>query len=111
LSDERIIVRELNGVHHVFGTPYPGLARYMASPEHGPLKGIFMLRQTPQNQVRRLNPVDAAAELVSCSFPPIWSVEGMGFTMDFAERLCRQVPCYELGFVPDPSVIPFVRSL
>jgi len=48
--------------------------------------------------------------LVRC-FPPLWDAEGMRFTLDFCAHLVGEVPCYELGFVPDGSVVDFVRCV
>ena len=40
---------------------------------------------------------------------PLWDAAGMRFTLDFCAQLVADVPCYELGFVPDEHVLDVVR--
>jgi hypothetical protein len=110
LSDDRIIVRPLSGGFTMYGTPWHGEAR-ISSPEGAPLKKIFFLEQASQNYVHQLSPGDAAARLLVRCFPPFYDKQGMTFIVDFLGRLAEEVPCFELGFVPDFSVINFVRGL
>jgi hypothetical protein len=110
LSDDRIIVREKDSVFWIYGTPWHGDAR-VASPLAVPLERIFILRHAPQNQALRLKPFDLAARLFVRCFPPFWDQTGVEFSLQLLDRLCQSVPGYELGFVPDESVIDYVRSI
>lgn len=110
LSDDRVIVRKREGRFWIHGTPWYGSVR-AASPKTVPLEHVFIIRHASANQVAFLK----ASEVVSCilvrSFPTFWDAEGMSFSIDFLGQLSQSVPCYELGFVPDRSVIDFVRCI
>jgi hypothetical protein len=110
LSDDRVIVRERGGRFWAYGTPWHGDAR-AASPEGAPLDQIFIIRHAAENSAARLAPADASSRLLARSFPTFWDAPGMAFTLEFLEKLSRTVPCYDLGFVPDASVVDFVRCL
>lgn len=110
LSDDRVVVRWREGRFWAYGTPWCGDAR-AASPQGVPLERIFVLRQAGENQALPLAPLDAASRLLVRSFPTFWDAEGMAFTVDFLGRLVQTVPCYELGFLPQPSVVEYVRCL
>ena len=110
LSDDRVIVRQREGRFWVYGTPWHGDAR-VASPKAVPVEQIFIIQQADENKALPLNPLDAASRLLVRSFPAFWDAEGMAFTLEFLGQLSQAVPCYELGFVPDESVVDFVRCL
>lgn len=110
LSDDRVILRKRDGQFWMYGTPWHGDAR-IASPEGGPLNRIFVIQHAPQNYAVKLSAVEMAAHLLVRAFPTFWYAEGMDFALKFLDELVQTVPCYELGFVPDSSVVDFVRCL
>jgi hypothetical protein len=110
LSDDRVIVRQREGRFWIYGTPWHGDV-HAALPLAAPLEQVFILKQTPQNQVNPIQPTEATAQLLVRVFPTFWNPQGMAFTLQFLAEMSQAVPCYELGFVPDPSVVSFVRCL
>ncbi|MEW5868421.1 MAG: hypothetical protein AB1894_04040 [Chloroflexota bacterium] len=109
-TDDRVIIQKQGGEYVIHGTPWHGTAQY-ASPGSAPLQQIHILQQTPQNQARRLPPAQAAAQLMVRAFTTPWDSQGTAFTLDFLAELAGQVPCFELGFTPQPEVVEFVRCL
>jgi hypothetical protein len=109
LSDDRVIVREVDGKFWMYGTPWHG-EEEISSPRKVELTHIFFLRHGQQNELAPLRRAEAAAELFSRSFPTFFSPSGLGFTLEFLDRLTASVACAELSFVPDERVIDFVRS-
>lgn len=110
LSDDRIIVRRMEGRFWMYGTPWHGDAK-ASSPEKVPLEKIFFLRHAKMNKVKRIEGIAAASKLLVCSFPTFWDKKGMEFTLGFIDELTREVPCYELSFVPDERVLDLVKSI
>lgn len=110
LSDDRVIVRKREGRFMVYGTPWHGDA-CAAAPDAAPLERIFIIRHAPENNITLLKPAEAASRLLVRSFPTFWDAEGMASTLEFLDELTRTVPCYDLGFVPDGSVVDFVRCI
>lgn len=110
LSDDRVIVRKRGHRFWAYGTPWHGDAR-LASPQGIPLRKLFFIRHARGNEVAPIKPAEAVPRLLVRSFPPFWDAEGMAFTLDFLSQLSQAVACYELGFVPNGSIVDFVRSL
>jgi len=108
LSDDRVIIRKHEGKLWVYGTPWHGIAR-CGYPQAAPLTRIFFLNQAAENQLRPLKPIEAHTKMLVRSFPTYWNSAGMDFTLGFLDELVQDVPCFELGFVPDNSVVDFVR--
>jgi hypothetical protein len=108
LSDDRLIVRKIDGRMVVYGTPWHGDEPF-ASSGPAPLARIFFLRHGPANRLHKVSTSEAAARLLACSFVPFYDPRGMEFTLGFLDELTRGVPCHDLEFTPDQSVIDFVR--
>jgi len=104
LSDDRIILRERDGQIWMYGTPWHGDAG-IASPDCAALSGIYLLEHGCSNERIPLPPGRAAAELLARSFVTHHSEEGIRFTLEFLDRVARQVPCSIFQFVPDESAV------
>ncbi len=110
LNDDRIVIRRHKKRFWMFGTPFHG-EYTKVSPRGIPLEKIFFLRHAEANDIRRKKGVVASSMLLARCFPPLWDAEGMSYTLDFCDRLVTDVPCYELGFVPNQKIVDFVRCV
>ena len=110
LNDDRIVLRLHDGHFWMHGTPWHGDYTDV-SPQGVPLERVFFLRHEEANRTDRKEDATAATMLLTRCFPPLWDEEGMRFTLDFCAQLVADVPCYELGFVPDMGIVDFVRTV
>ena len=110
LNDDRIIVREKDGDLWMYGTPWHGDFDEL-SLKGLPIRKIFFLRHSEKNSAVPRKGAEAVSMLVTRSFPPLWDQKGMEFTLGFIDELTREVPCYELGFLPDEGVVDLVRNI
>ena len=108
LSDDRTLVRKIDGELRMFGTPWHGEAKF-GSARGIKLEKIFFLRHGQNNTAQRLSVAGSVQKLLQCSFPPYWDAAGMGYTVAFFEQLATRVPCYEMTFEPDARVIEFLK--
>lgn len=108
LSDDRVVVREVDGRLLAYGTPWHGDEPF-AAPGPAPLAGIFFLRHGTPHRLTALSAAEAAARLFACSFVPLYDARALEFTLALLETVVRRVPCRELQFAPEASVIDFVR--
>jgi len=109
VSDDRVIVRQVEGVWRMFGTPWHGEAE-LSSPASAPLAAIHLLAQAPRTELVDLAPAAAAASLFGCAFPPFYDAKAVAFTLDCLDSLVRDVPVRLLRFLPDRSAVDCVRS-
>jgi hypothetical protein len=109
VSDDRVIVREHNGVMWMFGTPWHGEAE-LSMPEGVPLAGVYLLVQSEANALRPLDAAEAVARLFRCAFPLFYDGESLDFTLSFLARLAASVPVRELQFTLDRSVVNLVLA-
>jgi hypothetical protein len=110
LSDDRVIVRHIEGRYWMYGTPWHGEAP-LAAAVRAPLTHVFLLRHSRVNQASPVSKVDATTQLFACCFPPFHSSSGVAFVLDMLGAVSSALPCAELGFAPDADVKQFVRRL
>jgi hypothetical protein len=107
ISDDRVIVREIDGELRMFGTPWHGEAE-LASPSSAPLTGVYLLTQAAENELRELPPAVAVARLFGCTFPPFHDAAAIEFTMSMLERIVSRVPVREFRFTLDRNALKLI---
>jgi hypothetical protein len=109
LSDDRIILRQIDKKLWMYGTPWHGEAM-LASPDRAPLERIYFLEKGAKNGVVSQKNSESVGNLIACSFIPFYSQDALSFTLSFFEEVVKAVPCYDLSFVPDQRVVEFVQK-
>jgi len=110
LNDDRIIVRAREGAYWMYGTPWHGTFDKISLTAM-PIEKIFFLKHGKENILRPKTDSEAVSMILTRSFPPFWDHRAMGDVLNLLDRLVRAVPCYEMHFLPDESVINYVRSM
>lgn len=110
LNDDRIALRRgEDGRIWLHCTPWHGeLEEITLKPV--PLEKLFFLRHAPEHTLSPRTGAAAAAMLLARGFPPLWDAAGMSYTVDFSGQIVSEVPCCELGFLPDARIIDFIRG-
>ncbi len=109
LSDERIILRQEDGKIWMHGAPWQSDAQ-CACPDKAPLTQVFFLQHGKSNRLIPQSAIESAGRLFACSFPPFHDRAGLDFTLAFLDKVIKAVPCHELRFLPDRSVVSFIRG-
>jgi hypothetical protein len=110
LNDDRVIVRRRENRFLLYGTPWHG--DYGEVSYGGvPLRKVFFLNKAGHTGIQPVQGAEACAALIARSFAPLWDEEAMRFTLDFCARMISEIPCFELSFTPNESVIDFLVTL
>lgn len=110
LNDERIFLWRDEGRWRVSGTPWSGML-WKTSCRTVPLKGLFFLKKGPQNQIKSLPLLSMTSNLISESFLPLWDQEGMHGIAELSGAVIQEVPCAELEFLKDASVVRYLDEI
>jgi hypothetical protein len=114
LSDDRIIVREMDGSHVAFGTPWPGDAG-VAVNASAPLAAILFPARAERTRIRELSPQAALERLLPATSILWFEPELLSSQLETCERLLHDVPAFELAWSPGTGVVDdvleFVRRL
>jgi len=108
LSDDRMVVREIDGTYMAFGTPWYGEAR-AALNECVPLSAIFFLHHSQENSIHRCSSPDALRALLPVASIPWYESELVPGVLSFTERLAARVPCFDLHFRPGTEVVDLLE--
>lgn len=103
LSDDRIIVRKIDGGFKAYGTPWPGEAG-IALNESMPLSSIFFLNHGTTNRIKPIKPRQALERLMPVTSIPWYDKDVIPKILDFCEDLVFNVPAYVLDFKPSVEV-------
>jgi hypothetical protein len=109
LSDDRIIIREKDGQFWMHGTPWHGEVEVCEN-SAVPLKRIYFIKHFSENSAKRWGHMQSAMMLLARSFPPFWNKDGMEETTRLCGDIAERVPCFELGFIPDKNLLPFLST-
>ena len=110
LNDDRIILRHRDGRFWMYGTPFHGEYSRVSS-QGVPLDKIFFLSHAETNEINLRKGATASSMLLARSFLPLWDSVGISYTLEFCGQLVTDIPCYELGFVPNHNIVDFVRCV
>jgi hypothetical protein len=109
LSDDRVVVRKIEGELQVFGTPWPGEAR-IAHNKSAPLGGIFFIYPGQTNQAEKITPQEAAKKLLPVTSIPWYDREPMVKLLALCEEMALGQPAFNLYFKPDWEIAAFIKA-
>lgn len=104
INDDRLIVRKQDGVFFVYNTPM----YYKDIPKKAPLSSVFLISHSPENRIKKLSGAMSVSRVMAFSIQNNFDRRFIESRLDLFTELCSLVGVYELGFVPDESVVNFV---
>ena len=100
MNDDNPVVRIIDGVPTVFGSPWSGKTPCYRNVE-APIGGFIQLKQAPYNKIRRQTVIEAFASLLpSCSIMK-WDRRDYLGCCDAVQAIMETVPTYFLECLPD----------
>jgi len=109
LSDDRVIVRKIDGQFLAFGTPWPGEAG-CAMNIGRPLRGICFLSHSDRNTLTRLSAAQIIERLLPVASIPWFDPETMTRILGFCEDLIAHIPCFLFPFTPGREAVDFLAA-
>ncbi len=109
LNDDRIIIRKSDEKFWLYGTPWHGDIKECSAGKV-PLRKIFFIKHGQENKIKSLSPAQKISRLIAQAFSTLWDKKGMEFSLYFCSELVTAIPAYELEFLPDKSIISFLKN-
>lgn len=104
MNDDNPVIRIVDGSAIVFGTPWSGKTLCYRNVQ-APVRALVRLEQSPVNQIKRLEPLQAYASVIAACSTIRWDHTIMGRIIPTVEHLAMTVPCYHLGCRPDEEAV------
>ena len=110
LSDDRVVIREIDASFHAFGTPWAG-SGLVASRDGACLAAIAFLHQAPETHLERIGPAAALGQLLRTASVPWFDGDGLTRSLAVCEGLLARVPTYDLHFRKHEEVGEVISTL
>ena len=104
LSDDRIILRKIDGGIRMFGTPWHGEAGFAVA-ANAPLAGILVIEHGGGNHIEDLDVMSAVSELMARAFLPFHEAEALETAIGVLGDAADALPCCRFRFKPDETAI------
>jgi hypothetical protein len=106
LNDDRLIIRKEKDGYSVHNTPM----FYEDKPRSAPLSTIHIIRHASNNIAERLTGAESVAAVAANCIQHGYRSESIAKHLAFLEKLVLEVPVYEVGFLPDSSIVQYLQQ-
>ena len=109
LNGDRSMLRRVDGRWTAFGSPFAGTSGIYRN-ESAPVRALVVLRQAPENTIRRLPLAEAFRAIYSESVLPRWHTEAHQRVISLVTEIVSELPVYLLACTPDERPVTLLRN-
>lgn len=102
LNDDHPVVRLVDDIPTVYGSPWSGKTPCYRN-LFVPIGGFIRLRQSSQNQIFSLSPLEAYASLSASCAAMTWEPDHADAKDRMIQQLISKIPCWRLDCLPDEA--------
>ncbi|MCB9186995.1 MAG: hypothetical protein H6601_09640 [Flavobacteriales bacterium] len=106
LNDDRLIIRKETIGYSVHNTPM----FYADEPRSAQLDAIHVIHHAKQNSLRKLDGAEAVSAVLANCIQHGYRKETIDRHLAFLTEMIESVPVYEVGFVPDASIVAHIQD-
>lgn len=106
INDDRIIIRKQNNYFYAYNTPM----YYKDKSKKTRLDSIFLISHSPENRMTKLSGATAVSRVMAFCIQNNFDSLFIQNNLDFLSDLSTQIGIYDLGFVPDESIVTFIQE-
>lgn len=104
INGDRVFIKQTEKCFLGCGSPWHGSSPYCLN-KQVPLSALIVLKQSPQNSIRRLTGLEMISSVMNSVFFPTWYKEGHEAACQTLDTLLKTVPVYELSCRPDEDAV------
>ena len=109
LNGDRSMIRRVGGEWTAFGSPFAGTSGIYRN-EYAPVRALVVLRQAPENTIRRLPLAEAFRAIYSESVLPRWHHDAHQRVISLVTEIVSELPVYLLACTPDERAVTLLRN-
>ncbi|MBA3900199.1 MAG: hypothetical protein H0X62_08335 [Bacteroidetes bacterium] len=106
INDDRLIIRKFGEDFYLYNTPM----FYADKPKKTKLDAVYLPFHHLENNINKISGTKALSGLMAFCIQHGYKRSHLEQHLNFLNGLCNKIPVYELGFVPDESIIEFIKS-
>lgn len=104
INGDRALIRKTEKGWMAFGSPYAGTSKIYRN-ESAPIEAIVVIRQNPENRIKRLTPMESFRYLYSETVIPKWNPNVHKHMMDLIDNISREIPVVMFHCTPDSRAV------
>lgn len=104
INDDRLIIRKQANGYFIYNTPM----YYDDNPKKTTIHSIFLISHAQKNTLRKIQGALAVTRVLAHCIQNNYNSNYINHHLNFLANLCSKTKVYELGFVPNQSVVDFV---
>lgn len=109
ISDDRLILVKKGDKFYAYGNPFD--TKIERNLNNGiEVTKILFIEHGVQNSISKLEKKETLIRLLKICMLPYDNCYALGWGMDYVNDLATKVPCYTLPFVPESSIISFIKD-
>ncbi len=106
VNDDRIIIRKTREGYFAYNTPM----FYQDIPKKAPLHAIYLISHFPENRLKKLTGAIAVSRVMAFCIQNNFEKNLINNHLEFFSAMCTKIPVFDLGFVPDATVIDCIHT-
>jgi len=106
INDDRLIIRKENGKYVMYNTPM----FYIDVPKKAPLNSVYLIKHGQSNNLEKIKGAAAVSGLMAFCVQHNYKSEFIERQLAFLTELCNTIPVYDTGFLPDTSIVDFIKN-
>jgi len=106
INDDRLVIRKIDGQFFLYNTPM----YYVDQSKKAPLSAIYLIRHYPENKANKVKGALAVSKVMAFCIQNNFDKSFINKRLEFFSDLCGATPVYELGFVPNESVVSYIAE-
>jgi len=107
INDDRIIIKKESDGFYAYNSPM----YYEATPQVTKLNYIFLLKQFPSNYIKPIEGVLSLSRIMAFCIQHDYDRILVSNLLDLLTSLTANTKTFELGFVPNRSIVSFVGNI
>lgn len=110
LTDEALLIRKQGSDVRIYGTPWKGSGDDIYNNSNVILECIYFIFHGEKNECSEIDKREAIKILVKQAFPYFWDKRLMLKSFSLMTAVTNIVPCSNLYFLPDDSVVSYIMQ-
>jgi hypothetical protein len=106
INDDRLIIRKFGEEYFLYNTPM----FYADQSKRAKLDSIYLPFHSHKNSINKIKGSKALSSLMAFCIHHGYNKDFVEHHLDFLAELCNKTPVYELGFVPNATIIDFIKA-
>jgi len=107
VNDDRLFIRKIDGNYYFFNTPMT----YADVPKKALLNAVFLIKHHQGNKIAPINGLESITKLMAFCIQHHYNPAHVKLILDTVIDIAHNCDIYELGFVPDETVIDFINNI